>query len=159
METTATPVIVIQRAAIGDARSIKVLIDQYAGKRLMLPRPLQQILGSIRDFFVARVDGEFAGCVALHIDLADLAEIRSLAVEERFNGLGVGRQLIEAALEDGRALGISRVYALTYVVDYFKKFGFEIIPKSELPNKVWADCVNCPFFTNCNETAVIRDVE
>lgn len=160
MEAVGSPVssVTLHRAAIADARRIQQLVNAFAAEKLMLPRPLHEILATIRDFHVARVDGEFAGCVALHIDLEDLAEIRSLAVAREFQHLGIGRRLIEAALDDARALGVHKVYALTFIVDFFKRFGFREIPKSELPNKVWADCVHCPLFPECKETALILDL-
>lgn len=149
------PVITIERAKLSDARAIRDLIQHYADQEIMLPRSLPQILSNLRDFTVARVDGELVGCVAVHIDLENLAEIRSLAVDERYRNHGLGRRLIEAALEDARILGVPKVYALTYIAGFFEKFGFKVISKDELPQKVWADCVQCPHFYDCKEIAVM----
>jgi len=120
----------------------------------MLPRPLSEICEDIRNFFVCEIGGEIVGCCALQPSWIDLAEIRSLAVDERYQGKGLGKKLVKVCLEDARSLGIRKVFALTNSPGFFERLGFERIPKEELPHKIWSECIRCPKFPNCDEVAV-----
>jgi amino-acid N-acetyltransferase len=121
----------------------------------MLPRALSELYENIRDFWVARADDNAViGCCALHVSWENLAEIRSLAVQNNAKGNGIGDALIKACLNDARELGILRVFALTYIPLYFEKKGFHHLEKDELPHKVWGDCIKCPKFPDCDEVAV-----
>ena len=124
----------------------------------MLPRSRADLYESLREFQVAEADGEVVGCAALAIQWDSLAEIKSLAVAETVQGRGVGRRLVSACLEDARALGIARVFALTLAPAFFERQGFVRLAKEELPHKVWADCVRCPKFPDCDEEAVAMDL-
>ena len=88
----------------------------------------------------------------------DLAEIRSLFVREELRGKGYGRVLVEGCLEDARALGIRRLFTLTYKTEFFSKMGFVEVGKDVLPQKIWADCIHCPKFPDCDEIAMQRDI-
>jgi amino-acid N-acetyltransferase len=92
--------------------------------------------------------------VALAVSWEDLAEVRSLAVVESFQRRQIGSQLVQAALDEARDLGIKKVFTLTYRPDFFKTNGFSEVDKRELPHKIWQDCINCPHFPDCNETAL-----
>ena len=144
----------IRRAKIVDAHNIQRLINVYAARDEMLPRALVSIYENIRDFQVIEEDGVMVGCCALHVTWGDLAEVRSLAVEESTHGRGYGKLLVESCLDEARELGLPKAFALTYVPDFFEKLGFSRIDKAELPHKIWSDCVNCPKFPDCGEEAV-----
>jgi len=146
----------IRKACIGDARTIQKLLSGYAENGQMLERSLSNIYEAIRDFYVYIVDDEIAGVACLQIWWEDLAEVRSLAVGETFGGLGIGRQLVQACLDEAAVLGLSRVFALTYQDSFFRKLGFFIIEKSALPQKIWGDCMQCSKFPDCDEIAMIR---
>jgi amino-acid N-acetyltransferase len=151
----------IRKAHIKDAKKIQSLINGYAARDLMMPRSLNEIYDNLRDFWV--IDNErtenVIGCAALHIIGWDnLAEIKSLAVEKKHQGKGLGCRLIEAILKEARDLHIKNVFALSYKPKFFKKFGFRVIAKAKLPHKVWAECCNCPKFPNCGEIALIRKI-
>ena len=124
----------------------------------MLHRSLGEVFESIRDFKVARVEAQVAGCGALHILGSDLAEIRSLAVREDTQGTGIGAAVVASCVEEARTLGLERVFALTYRPGFFEKQGFRVANVMEFPQKVWSECVRCPFFTNCKEVAVVMDL-
>lgn len=149
----------IEKARIGDPPHIVKLVNTFAERQLMLPRSLNDTYENLRDFFVCRSDGRVIGCAALHVSWSGLGEIRSLAVSEEASGRGVGSRLVEACLEEARELGMHRVFVLTYVDDFFRRFGFEVHPKEELPHKVWADCLNCPKFPDCDEIAMVLDLD
>jgi amino-acid N-acetyltransferase len=97
-----------------------------------------------------------AGCGALEVFTADLAEIRSLVVAEASKGTGVGRRLVERLVEDARGRGHRRLMALTYVPGFFHRLGFETVPRNTFPEKVWGICVTCYKFHRCDEIAVLR---
>jgi amino-acid N-acetyltransferase len=87
---------------------------------------------------------------------SDLAEIRALALCEDYIGKGYGRPIVESLLSEACELGINRVFVLTYKDKFFERFNFKVIDKSDLPHKIWSDCVNCVHFPNCNEIAMIH---
>jgi amino-acid N-acetyltransferase len=145
---------VIRKAKISDARQIQRLVNDFAKKEQMLPRALNEIYESIRDFFVYD-EGGIRGVCALRVLWEDLAEVRSLAVAEDDRRRGIGKTLVQSCLQEARDLGIKRVFALTYHPEFFKKFGFRDIDKSKLPQKIWGDCLKCHKFPECDEHAVI----
>src|SRR5512138_2693185 len=128
---------VVRKARIADVPAIQALVNGYARTGEMLGRPRAEIYEGLRDFTVAERDGQVAGCVALHIDWEDIAEVRSLAVAPALAGRGLGRILVTACLDEARALGIPRVYALTYKSGFFERLGFSRVEKESLPHKVW----------------------
>ncbi|WP_027390665.1 N-acetyltransferase [Chrysiogenes arsenatis] len=147
--------IVIEKGLISDARTIHTLINSFAGEGLMLPKSLTDVYENIRDFFVARsANGDVVACGALRIIWEDLAEVCSLAVHREFQGQRMGALIVSACLEEARSLGIARVFALTYQLGFFEKMGFVEIDKNQLPHKIWADCIKCSKFPECDEIAV-----
>jgi amino-acid N-acetyltransferase len=148
----------IRKARIADVKAMHALILGYAKNGDMLPRSLSSIYENLRDYFVyENDDGELAGSAAIHIMWEDLAEIRSLAVREGEMNKGVGTKLVEACISEAIVLGVTRVFALTYRPNFFKRLGFIEIDKSELPQKIWSDCLKCPKFPDCDEVAVAAD--
>lgn len=140
------------------------LLHHFAEKDLLLGRSLSSLYDQLRDFQVyiyseGASQKQLVGLCALHICWEDLAEIRSLAINESFQGKGCGAKLVQASLNEARRLGISRVFTLTYQPSFFEKFGFEVADKQELPHKVWSDCINCPKFPDCNEEAMILKLD
>lgn len=149
---------VVEPARLADAAAIHELVTFWADRGDMLHRPIGEIYEAIRDFKVARLDGQVVGCGSLHIMGPDLAEVRSLAVAESMQGRGVGAAIVAACIEDARLFGLERVFALTYRPAFFEKQGFRLANVLEFPQKVWNECVRCPFFTNCKEVAVVYDL-
>jgi amino-acid N-acetyltransferase len=145
----------VEKAKIADVPQIHKLINSFADKGQMLPRPLSEIYESIRDFFVIRNGEDVIACAALHVAWSDLAEIRSVAVAETSQKMGVGAMMVNACLKEARDLGIPSVFCFTYRPEFFKKHRFVDIDKMELPRKVWTDCFRCPKFPNCDEIALI----
>ena len=149
----------IRKACMRDVPEIHKLINEFAEKGIMLPRSLGRLYDDLRDFYIFEQDGHVGGTVAVHFIWDGLAEIRSLAVRESLQGHGVGRQLVERGIEDARSFDCARAFTLTYVPGFFQKLGFHQIDKSGLPHKIWADCVNCPKFPNCDEIALVLDLK
>jgi len=149
----------VEKAKIGDAQQMHVLINNFANKGEMLPRALSDIYENLRDYYVIRENGKILACIALHISWADLAEIRSLAVNKETQYHGCGSMLVKACLQEAEQLGILTVFCLTYKPDFFKKCGFKDIDKMELPRKVWSECFHCPKFPDCDEVALVYKFE
>ncbi|OQB10875.1 MAG: Amino-acid acetyltransferase [Candidatus Omnitrophica bacterium ADurb.Bin205] len=144
----------IRKAKIEDVKQMQEMINAFAKQDIMLARSLNELYENIRDYWVKEEKGKVVGCAALHISWDDLAEIKSVAVLKRRQGKGVGRELIEACLHEASVLGIRRIFMLTYKPEYFKKFGFKRVSHASLPHKIWAECINCPKFPNCQEVAL-----
>lgn len=149
---------IIRMPLMSEALAIKTLIDDAVLQGFVLPRTLPELHESLRDFHVYVDERGIGGCVALHIDTADLAEIRSLVVRADLRGKHIGARLVEACIGEARNLGLQQVYALTRVQPFFEKLGFQEIDKHALPHKVFKDCVRCHLFPGCDEVAVIIDL-
>jgi len=148
----------VRQAKIQDARAINALINEYAEQDMMLFRSLADIYENLRSFHVAEEDGRVVGCCALHIIWQDLAEIKSLAVDQSRKGAGIGKALVEASLTHAKDIGLPQVFALTLEPAFFEKLGFERVDRDELPMKVWSDCARCPKQDHCDETALIKNL-
>ena len=150
----------IRPATVRDVPSIARLINYYAERGRMLFRSHAELYEVVRDFAVFETDAagarQVVGVCALEIVWADLAEVRSLAVDSAHQGKGIGRALVEAVVAEARRLEIQRVFALTYEQRFFEKAGFLVVDKSALPLKVWSDCIKCPKRDGCDEIAVVR---
>ncbi|MBI5558193.1 MAG: N-acetyltransferase [Deltaproteobacteria bacterium] len=149
----------IRNARIDDVKAIYHLLNHFSQKGLLLARSLSSLYDQLRDFQVyvePEGPGErVIGACALHICWENLAEIRSLAVDENFQRKGIGSKLVAACLAEAEFFGIAQVFTLTYQPSFFASQGFKPIDKKELPHKVWSDCINCPKFPDCNEEAMI----
>ena len=148
----------IRKAKILDVEIIHALITHYAEEGLMLARSRAKLYESIREFSVAVEDGKVVGAGSLHIIWEDLAEVRALAVAPEYKGQNVGRALVEMFLQEAKDLGIPKVFTLTYQGGFFEKCGFSPVSKDKLPHKVWRECIDCPKFPNCEESALVADV-
>jgi len=145
----------IRPARMGDVKPIHSLLQQFANKGLLLGRSISSLYDQLRDFVVYDDGGTVQGACALHICWENLAEIRSLAVSPQSQGQGLGRELVNSCLDEAKSLEISRIFTLTYQGGFFRKLGFAAIEKSELPHKIWSDCIQCPKFPDCDEEALI----
>ncbi len=155
-ETRNLNAVQLRKATVLDANAILGLVNQLALEQIMLPRSPASVLENIRDFVIVEVDGEFAGCGALHVCWSDMAEIRSIAVSPARQGLGLGRMMAEEMIREAEALGLPRVFAFTYVPEFFHRMGFDVVEHASLPHKVFNDCLNCPKYQACDEIAVMK---
>ncbi|MCA1961137.1 MAG: N-acetyltransferase [Desulfomonile sp.] len=148
----------IRKARLADVKPIHRLITEQAERGQILPRAMSEIYGQVRDFIVSVDDAsnEIVGCGALHVVWEDLAEVRSLAVQTDMQGRGIGSELVEHLLDEAREMGVKRVFVLTYRPRLFERLGFSIMEKGDLPHKIWADCIRCAKFPECDEIALVR---
>jgi amino-acid N-acetyltransferase len=135
------------------------LLSHFADKRELLPRAISEVYENLQQFFVAVDDGRIIGTCALYVTWDNLAEVKALAVDEAYQGRGIGKQLMEACLQTARDLDIRRVFTLTLRPGFFERFEFLHVSKDQLPHKVWTECVRCVFFPNrCVEYAMVKDL-
>ena len=148
-----------RRANFRDVESIHRIVNGYAEKGLMLARSRNSIYETLRDFILAEENDEVIGVGALHLVWDELAEIRALAVAENVTRKGIGMSIVEQLTHDARELGVKMLFTLTYQPEFFEKAGFHVVPKEQLSQKVWKDCINCSKFPNCDEIAMVRTLD
>ena len=150
----------IRKARIVDVIEIQKMLRDYAQSGKLLARSLSELYTNLRDtmIFLDQDSDEVVGCCGLHIVWENLAEIRSLAVAQSHQGRGIGRMLVDSCIAEAKELGIGRIFTLTYEVEFFEHLGFRPVDKNMFPQKVWADCLHCPKFPNCDETALVLDL-
>ena len=151
----------LRKARIGDVKTIHRMINVSSGRGEMLPRSLMDIYGSLRDFLIYQDDGkeEILGICAMSIIWENLAEIRSLYVDEGQRNAGIGRKLVEACISEAITLQLFRIFTLTYKREFFKKLGFHDVERSTLPEKIWSDCFRCSKYPDfCDEVAMILEL-
>ena len=144
----------VEKAKISEVPRIHKLVNTFAGRGEMLARSLSEIYENIRDFVVVRKGKRIIGCAALHVMWSDLAEIKSVAVDEALQRQGFGSALVAALLKEAEELGITTIFCLTYKPKFFEQLGLKEVEKMTLPQKIWTECYRCSKFPNCDETAM-----
>lgn len=149
----------VEKAKVADAPQIHRLVNYFADRGEMLHRPLSEIYEHIRDYFVIRDGDDLIGCAAMHVSWEDLGEIKAMAVKQEHQSQGIGRLLTEACLDEARELGILTIFCLTYKQGFYASCGFRQIDVMHLPRKVWGECYRCAKFPNCEEVAMVYQIE
>ena len=117
--------VVVRRARTPDVRTIRRLVDTYAGAGpRLLEKATVTLYEDVQEFWVAERGGQVVGCGALHVLWEDLAEIRTVAVDPEFRGFGIGHRIVSSLIITARELGLRRVFCLTFEVDFFARHGF-----------------------------------
>ncbi len=155
--------VVTRRAHFDDASGIFTLIQRHTGELVM--RSKSDILMNIDRFVVAEADGRIVAAAAWAV-LPELGmgkhpsmELKSVAVDAAYRGTGLGRAIVELALEKISAFNPEQVILLTFVPDFFRKFGFQEVPKEQLMHKLYTGCLNCTRYDNpftCPEIAMAK---
>jgi amino-acid N-acetyltransferase len=147
----------IRKARIADVREIRKILREFAEKGQLLARTMAELYSQVRDYYVYQENDHspIIGISALHVCWEALGELRSVAVLENYQDKGVGTRLVETCLSEAITLGLEQVFVLTYQPDFFARFGFEVVDKNVLPHIVWADCVRCTKFPECDEIAML----
>jgi len=151
----------LRKARIGDVKTIHRMINHSSGKGEMLPRSLMDIYGSLRDFFIYFDESQqaIAGICAMNIIWENLAEVRSLRVEEEYRNKGIGKKLVEACISEAITLQLFRIFTLTIKPEFFKRLGFREVAMSTLSEKIWSDCFRCSKYPDyCDEVAMIIEL-
>lgn len=147
-----------RRARISDAPAILRLITHYSEQGLLLARAEEEIRRNIGHFLVQTHSRRVVGCLSLEKYGADLAEIRSVAVNPETRRCGIGANLIAFALEEARTSGIARVFAVTQAPQFFERQGFVASSRKLLTEKIERDCCTCAKRRSCKLVAVIATV-
>jgi len=135
---------------------IQRIVKPYVDEGIILNRDEDEIATNIRSYMLLYDNNVPVGVGALHIYSPFLGEIRSLAVCSEYQRKGYGKYLVNSLLNEAKDLGLKDVLVLTYHKEFFEKLGFKEISKESIPEKkIWADCIKCKFFPNCNEIALI----
>ena len=149
----------LRQASIQDVKKIHSLVNAAASKGEMLARSLGELYDNMRDYFVYEDNGDILGTCALHICWENIGEIRSLCVAELSRKKGIGRMLVNVCINEAKDMHIPRLFLLTYQDDFFVKCGFYTVDKRELPQKIWSDCIRCPKFPQCDEVAMMMEID
>ncbi len=145
----------IRKAKYNDVESIQNLICIFSETGKVLFRSLDEIKENISNFWVYEKNDQLIGVCSLKKDWGRLAELRSLGVDPRYSGQGIGTKMVEASLKEALSTDCDTLFVLTYAVSMFKRLGFRTIDKERLPHKVWNDCNACLHQENCDETAMV----
>jgi amino-acid N-acetyltransferase len=148
----------IRQAQHEDVDTIVRIIAHYASQGLMLPRSHAALQEALSNYLVADVDGQVIGCGGLDQYSNATAEIFGLATSPDKPVRGTGSAIVRALIDKARSENISHVFALTLAPAFFEKMGFRIVEHKDLPMKVWKDCVACPKYGNCDEIAMVLDL-
>lgn len=126
------PPAIVRPARTGDVRAMRDLVSRFAERRILLAKDLVTLYEDVSDFLVAETDGRVVGCGAIHVLWEDIAELRSLVVDPDFSGRGIGGALVRGLLLRARSLDVDRVFCLTFEVEFFSRYGFEVTPEIPL---------------------------
>jgi amino-acid N-acetyltransferase len=149
----------IRKAKIHEVPEIRRFLAEFSQDGGILPRTLADLYGQLRDYYVYREDqGPILGIAALHICWAGLGEIRSVAVAMTHRGRGLASRLVSTCLTEAHDLGLSEIFLLTLAPEFFQRFGFRVVSREDLLPIVWADCVNCVKFPDCDEVPMHLDL-
>jgi len=149
----------IRKARIHEVPEIRRFLAEFSQDGGILPRTLADLYGQLRDYYVYRQDqGPLLGIAALHICWAGLGEIRSVAVAMTHQRRGIASRLVQTCLAEAHALGLSEIFLLTLAPEFFQRFGFRVVSREDLLPIVWADCVNCIKFPDCDEIPMLLDL-
>ena len=135
----------VRPARTSDVPFIQALVEPLVQQRILLGKDLVVFYEAVQEFRIA-VDGEGTpiGCGALHVMWQDLAEVRTLAVDQAWLGRGVGHAILNRIEEDAATLGLSRLFCLTFEVDFFTRHGFEPISEDIVAADVFAELALSP---------------
>ncbi len=117
----------IRPAQTRDVKSIRKIIDEYSLQRKLLAKETVTLYEDVQEFVVAIDGDDVIGCGALHVLWEDLAEVRTVAVIEKFRGKGIGHQILESIIDKARSVGVKRLFCLTFETDFFGRHGFQEI--------------------------------
>lgn len=132
--------VTVRRARTADVTAIRRLLDTYATERILLSKETVTLYEDIQEFWVAEEPGgDVVGCGALHVMWEDLAEVRTLATDPEWGGRGVGRAILERLIAVAGDLGISRIFCLTFEVDFFARHGFEVVKEPPIAPDVYTE--------------------
>ncbi len=142
--TSDAPAFTVRPARASDVRGIRAMLEPWVQRRILLGKDLVVLFESVQEFVVAEADGELVGCGALHVMWEDLGEVRTLIVVDEWLHRGVGGAIVGRLEEGARELGLSRLFCLTFEVDFFARRGFETIGEQVVDADVYSQLLRSP---------------
>ena len=130
--------VVVRRASTADVPEIKRLVDTYSG-RILLEKNLVTLYEAVQEFWVAELAGEVVGCGALHVLWSDLGEVRTVAVDPKVRGKGIGHAIVDRLLEVARELQLQRLFVLTFETEFFGRHGFAEVEGTPVTAEVYEE--------------------
>jgi amino-acid N-acetyltransferase len=134
--------LIIRQAKTPDVKNIRAIIDEYAAGHRLLTKETVTLYESVQEFTVAEIDGKLVGCGAMHVLWEDLAEVRSVAVDESVRGKGVGHGILEVLIKRATELGIKRIFCLTFETEFFGRHGFVEIQGTPVSPDVYTELLH-----------------
>ena len=141
-------------AHVADAAAIHQLIVQNLEAGHLLPRSLDDVTAHASRFLVAESDASVIGCAELAPLSAEVAEVRSLVVDQHSRGQHIGPRLVAQLASTGAEKGFATLCAFTHEPSHFVRLGFTIVPHIWVPEKIERDCRSCAQFRKCGQYAV-----
>ena len=129
--------VLVRRARTEDVPAIRALVDTYTDERRLLSKATVTLYEDVQEFFVAELGQRVVGCGAVHVLWEDLAEVRTLAVDPGFRSRGIGHLVLSALLDQARAVGVGRVFCLTFETAFFGRHGFVEIDGAPVAHDVY----------------------
>jgi amino-acid N-acetyltransferase len=148
----------VRPAAAQDVERIACIITHHAVQGVMLPRSVGAVATALDTYVVADEAGQVVGCGGLEVYTTESAEIYGLATAPEGSPSGTGKAIVQTLVARARKEKIAKVFALTLAPGFFTKLGFKAVAHTDLPLKVWKDCVACPKYGNCDEIAMVLDL-
>lgn len=145
----------IRPAEEKDIDPIHGLIRHYALQGVILERSREDIQANLENFIVAEDSGNVIGAATYYDYGETLKEVRSFAIDENYQGRGIGSALLKKLIQNIDGKSNTRIFTLTYKPAFFSKNGFTVVSKDDFPEKIWKDCRNCKDWDNCGETALV----
>ena len=145
----------LRSAKASEGRTLHALIAANLEEGHLLPRTLTELTVHAARFVVATRGRRIVGCAELAALSPQVAEVRSLAVDGRERGQGVGTMIVDELRRRARGEGFEKLCAFTHAPAYFIQMGFSIVPHTWLIEKVTTDCVKCPLFRTCGQYAMV----
>ena len=151
--------VTLRPANDSESRSLHALISANLAEGHLLPRTLDELAVHAPRFVVAARGRRIVGCAELAALSPQVAEVRSLAVDSRERGKGVGTMIVDELRRRARREGFEKLCAFTHAPGYFIQMGFSIVPHTWLLEKLTTDCVKCPLFRACGQYAMVVPID
>lgn len=148
----------VRPAQVQDVEQMYQLMLPFMLDKTLITRDQDDIFEHLQEFIIAFKGDALVGVTALHVYDSNLAEVRSLVVSPKAQRMSIGHKLVKACEDMGKQLGVTRIFALTYIDKFFIEQGYTIVAKESLPQKVWTVCIHCPKFSHCDEIAMVKNI-
>jgi len=149
----------IKRADAAHAPVLHALITANLEEGHLLPRTLEELAIHAERFTIVMRGKKVVGCAELAPLSAQVAEVRSLAVDAKERTKGIGAMLVDHLRRRAHEDGYDKLSAFTHAPGYFSQMGFSIVPHLWVPEKVFTDCVKCPMFRRCGQYAMVAPLD